>query len=129
MRQIKKLLPVSMLLALAFSACRTAPAVPDETASSAEIFQLAQTASVERSDNSAALFYYNLVLERFPEDTAGRVTAKYEIAFIHYKNKDYKNAKSGFEEVLQEYQNNPDADIPEWPGILSRKLLDKMENR
>lgn len=105
------------------ASCKTTPDQIDENLTPPEFFQYAQEAVVERTDYKTALVYYNTFIERFPEDLANVVAAEYEIAFIHYKKKEYETAKQLFTDLLTRYNGEESAGLPRWPAVLAEKLL------
>ena len=120
---------LSLGFALTIAACRTVPAPEDipDGLSQAEMFQRAQEA-VDEENWDAALVYYETFLDRFPEDHANRAAAKYEVAFIYYRQGNLTTAEELFDAVLADYENPDIADqLPEWPRILSAKLLGMIE--
>jgi tetratricopeptide (TPR) repeat protein len=94
--------------ALFFAACASAPEVTDQT-TPAEIIQRAQEAS-DRNRYGLALQYYQILLDRSADDLELVCTAEYEIAFIHYKQKKYAEARSGLDRLLARY-NSSDAEL------------------
>lgn len=115
------------LCAVLIFSCRTTPeAIPDDITPS-EIFQKAQEAVVERNDYVTALRYYELFLDRFPDDVQKAVEAEYEIAFIQYKLQDFEAAKTGFTDLLAKYDAEGFELLPQWPRILSEKVLNRIE--
>ena len=110
---------------LAFS-CATGPVTIPENLSPAELIQRAQEAS-DRNRFEISLQYYETLIERFPFDIDNIIAAEYEIAFIHYKQKNYETAKAEFTELLERY-NTPDEELlPPQFKILSLKIMDKIE--
>lgn len=107
--------------------CKSGPKDIETDLTPPEYFQRAQQAVIERTDYDTALAYYKLVLEQFPNDRQNGVIAKYEIAFIHYKEGDYDTAREGFEEILSIYEQENTGRLPPWPPVLSQKLLEKMD--
>ena len=106
--------------------CVTGPIVIPEDLTTAELIQRGQEAS-DRNRYSISLQYYEAVTERFPHDIDSVIAAEYEIAFIHYKQKRYEEAKTGFNEILKRY-NIPDEELlPPQFKILSRIVLEKIE--
>jgi tetratricopeptide (TPR) repeat protein len=94
------------LLALGFSACATVQEdIPD---SAEELVQKAQEAS-DRNRYESALRYYQVLYDRY-QDTDWMLTAEYEIAFIHYKQKKYVEAREELTSLLSRY-DNPDAEL------------------
>ena len=84
---------------------------------------------MERSDYPTALRYYRTLLERYPEDYQNVPAAEYEIAFIYYKQGNYDAAERRFRELLERYQGDQAQLYPEWPRVLSEKILGKIEEK
>lgn len=114
------------ITALVLLACQTEPPEIPENLSQPEFFQRAQDAADE-NNWEVALHYYETFLQRYPEDEANRIAAEYEIAFIHYKMEEYDTSKRLFQEILGQYEEDEDNALPEWPRILSEKLVDRID--
>lgn len=71
-----------------------------------------------------AIKTYELFMERFPEDLVGFYTARYEIAFIYFKEKKYSKAQEEFLELL-----SLPAGAPEWIPVLSSRLLEEINTK
>jgi tetratricopeptide (TPR) repeat protein len=97
---------IPILLGLA--ACTSMPYIP-ENLSPAELIQKGQEAS-DRNRYKQSLQYYEAILERYPSYIDEVCAAEYEIAFIHYKQKQYELAKSEFHALLSRYET-PDAEL------------------
>jgi outer membrane protein assembly factor BamD (BamD/ComL family) len=100
----------------------------------AKIIQQAQEAT-DRNRYNRALQYYQVLLERYPFDTENReflefsMAAEYEIAFLHYKQKKYLDAKEEFTAFLIHY-NGTDAELlPPQYKILTEKVLARIEEK
>ena len=126
------LLRIILLLAIVFLmllGCRGIPKeIPDDLHPE-EFFKLAQNAIVDWGNYRAALFYYEEFIERFPNMPGKIVEAEYEIAFIHYKRKNYEEAQARFNLILEKYQTQESIHFQEWPKILSEKILATIETR
>ncbi|MDR2618374.1 MAG: tetratricopeptide repeat protein [Treponema sp.] len=120
------------LFAVLLASCMSGPVDIGSELTAAELVQRAQEAS-DRNRYKISLQYYEAVLERFPQDMEYVCAAEYEIAFIHYKQKKYDEAREEFTSLLARYDNNPDEELlPQQFKILSRKILDtitEIENR
>ncbi|MFP4376231.1 MAG: tetratricopeptide repeat protein [Spirochaetales bacterium] len=114
-----------LLSAIVMAGCQTTPTEIEPDLSQAELIQLAQEAADAENWNTAIVYYEELV-ERYPNDRASVATARYEIAFIEYKQNDLETARAGFEQVIGMYDFESEA-LPEWPLVLSQVLLQKME--
>jgi outer membrane protein assembly factor BamD (BamD/ComL family) len=98
------------LLVCGLSACATVPQdIPQLSAE--ELVQRAQEAS-DRNRYNLALRYYQALYERNQdsEDLTWTLTAEYEIAFIHYKQKKYAQAREELTALLGRY-DDPDAEL------------------
>ena len=105
---IKKMRIFIALAVLLLSACITTLNISEDL-SPAELIQRAQEAS-DRNRYNTALQYYQALYERNRHVIDLVITAEYEIAFIHYKQKNYQQAKTELTAVL-EYYNTPDEEL------------------
>jgi outer membrane protein assembly factor BamD (BamD/ComL family) len=114
--------------ALYCAACASrGPAIPDDL-SAAELIQRAQEAS-DRNRYTAALQYYEALLERNPANIDMVCTAEYEIAFIHYKQKKYADAQVEMNALLDRYRG-PDAELlPPQFKRLANIVLDRIAEK
>jgi outer membrane protein assembly factor BamD (BamD/ComL family) len=104
---VKKILP-ALAAALFVFACAGGPDIPDGL-SPAELIQRGQEAS-DKNRHTAALRYYEALLDRYVTNIDLVCAAEYEIAFIHYKQKKYETAKAEFHALLERY-NTPDEEL------------------
>jgi outer membrane protein assembly factor BamD (BamD/ComL family) len=113
-----------------FSACASALNI-SEALSPAELIQRAQEAS-DRNRYNTAMQYYFALRDRNINNIDLIITAEYEIAFIHYKQKKYQQAREELNAVL-EYYNTPDQELlPQQFKRLSQivlKNIDEKESR
>ncbi len=93
-----------------------------------EMFQRAQEA-VDQERWELALRYYREFIRRFPDDRGAIMEAEYEIAFIAYKQGDYEVAHNRFEALLATYEADQSGTLPEWPRVLSERLLEIIAER
>jgi outer membrane protein assembly factor BamD (BamD/ComL family) len=107
------------------AACSTLPDNIPEDLSPGELVQKAQEES-DRNRYDAAALYYNAILERFPDDNAAVCGARYEIAFIHYKQKKYDIAGEEFNALLDRYDDADGELLPAKYFILSNIVLEKI---
>ena len=119
---------LSLTVALGLFACATSRVNIPEELSPAEIIQRAQEAS-DRNRYNVALQYYEALLERNRTNIDLVCTAEYEIAFIHYKQKKYDQARDAFNALLERY-NTPDEELlPQQFKILARKVLEQIDEK
>ncbi|MCL2208571.1 MAG: hypothetical protein FWC19_00750 [Treponema sp.] len=123
-----RLLITALVIILIFSACKTADVVISDDLSPAELVQRAQEAT-DRNRYNVALQYYKALHDRNRNNIDLIITAEYEIAFIHYKQKNYQQARSEFNSLL-EYYNSPDAELlPQQFKVLANIVLQRMEEK
>jgi len=117
---------LAALAVLAVSCISTGPVNIPEGLTAAELIQRGQEAS-DRNNYNVSIQYYEAILERYPYDIDNVIAAEYEIAFIHYKQKNYTQAKTELYQVLDNY-NVPDQELlPAQFKILSNIVLGKIE--
>jgi tetratricopeptide (TPR) repeat protein len=110
------------------SGCRSTPEEIPEGLSRMEMFQLAQEA-VDRERWETALLYYREFIQRFPDDQGAIMEAEYEIAFIAYKQREYDVARERFQAILETYEEDETRQLPEWPRVLSERLVGIIDER
>jgi outer membrane protein assembly factor BamD (BamD/ComL family) len=120
-------LPLIVVLAGLISGCYSGPDIKDDT-TAAEIVQRAQEAS-DRNRYKLAMQYYELILERFPDDIDMVCTAEYEIAFIHYKQRRYEIAREGFNALLERYDTPDEVLLPLQYKRLATIVLERMAEK
>jgi hypothetical protein len=98
-----------ILLICGLSACATASPQVSEDLSAEELVQRAQEAS-DRNRYATALRYYEALRGRNQSSIDWICTAEYEIAFIHYKQKKYGEAREELNALLLRYES-PDAEL------------------
>jgi outer membrane protein assembly factor BamD (BamD/ComL family) len=120
-----KVLVVSLLLCCVFVSCASGPVEIPEDMAPAKIIQRAQEAS-DVNKYKIALQYYEVLKERYGDSGEYLCTAEYEIAFIHYKQKKYPEARREFENLLARYEDVDAALLPPHFQILSEKMLARL---
>jgi outer membrane protein assembly factor BamD (BamD/ComL family) len=119
-------LPV-FIITLTFNAC-VSQVIIDDDLSPAELIQRAQEAT-DRNRYKIAMQYYQALYDRNQNNIDLVITAEYEIAFIHYKQKNYQTAKEKLNSLLN-YYNSPDAELlPQQFKILSQIVLERMDEK
>lgn len=118
------------LAGAAISACYSVGHISEDL-SPAELIQRAQEAS-DRNRYKIALQYYEALGERNQNNIELVITAKYEIAFIHYKQKKYQQSREELTALLEHY-DMPDAELlPQQFRVLATivlKTISEKENR
>jgi len=123
-----RILPLLIVIAALLGACASQPEEIPEELEPIEYFQRAQKIASEDENYALAKRYYKAFIERYPEDIQRIVEAKYEIAYLSYKQGDYELARQQFEEMLSYYEDEGSSVLPRWPQVLAEKVLDKMNS-
>jgi tRNA G37 N-methylase Trm5 len=116
------------LAALFFLSCASSRVNIPLELSPAEIIQRAQEAS-DRNRYSVALQYYQTLYERNLSNIDLVITAEYEIAFIHYKQKKYAQAREKIYAMLEYYDSADEAFLPPQYKILGHIVLNRLEEK
>ena len=100
---MKKLIIISAILTLSalFISCRTIKYIPEDK-TAAQIMQMGQNC-VGNSDYTSAEFCYETAIERYGNDPALYVEAKYELGHAYLRQRKYDKAYAIFTELLDLY--------------------------
>ncbi len=114
-------------LLLTLSGCKTVdtnftPNTPTEV-----YFQRAQQAS-DQYDYQTSLKIYTELLAKKDLDMSTRVSAMYEVAFLHFKMGDRALAKTQFQKILNMYNDPTLSNLPIWVQILSTKIIKEIDS-
>ncbi|MDZ7794405.1 MAG: hypothetical protein U5P10_12165 [Spirochaetia bacterium] len=123
-----RILPLLIVIAALLGACASQPQEIPEDLEPIEYFQRGQKIASEDENYALAKRYYKTFIERYPEDIQRIVEAKYEIAYLSYKQGDYDLSRQQFEEMLSYYDDEGSNVLPRWPQVLAEKVLDKMSS-
>ncbi|MDR2543264.1 MAG: hypothetical protein LBC80_07435 [Treponema sp.] len=117
----------ALVVVFLFSACASTVYIPDDL-SPAEIIQRAQEA-LDRNRYHVATQYYEALLERYRHSIDLVITAEYHIAFIHYKQGRYDQARTEMN-ILLGYYNSPDAELlPQHFRRLAHIVLERIDEK
>ena len=118
---------IAVLAVMLFAACQTTVKISEDL-SPAELIQRAQEAS-DRNRYNVALQYYQALHERNPTNLDLVITAEYEIAFIHYKQKKYDQAREELTAILK-YYDTPDQELlPQHFKRLAQIVLERIDEK
>jgi len=115
-------------MALCLSACATGTLNISYDLSPSELIQRAQEAS-DRNRYNYALQYYQALLERNLTNIDLVCAAEYEIAFIHYKQKKYVQARAEFNDLLARYDTPEERYLPPQFKLLALKVLERIDEK
>jgi outer membrane protein assembly factor BamD (BamD/ComL family) len=120
--------PCALGLAL-LAGCSSGPPVIPYDLSVLQFFQKAQE-EMDYDEWENALIYYRTFIERHPEDLPNVTAARYEIAYINYKQENYAEAAKGFRELLDFYDTTElPLSFPLWPRVLARRVMQTMRDK
>ena len=94
-----------MIMVFSLFSCMTVPKeseIPEE-ATAADLTQKAQEA-FDSGNYRAARVYYETILKRFAGDESAYIAAQYEIAHIHIKKHQWKDAYTILEKIIAQYE-------------------------
>ena len=117
---------VFFVVTLLFFSCATSPTNIPYDLTPMELIQRGQEAS-ERNRFSLAIQYYETLIERFPFNIDFICAAEYEIAFIHYKQRDFDLARIKFNHLLERYYAPGGEQLPPQFMILSNIVLERID--
>jgi outer membrane protein assembly factor BamD (BamD/ComL family) len=118
---------LSALITLFLCSCASTVKISDDL-SPAELIQRAQEAS-DKNRYKIALQYYQALYDRNRSNLDLVITAEYEIAFIHYKQRKFQQAREEMNAIL-EYYNTPDEELlPQHFKRLAQIVLKSIEEK
>jgi len=127
MKYLPRIIP-AFLIVFCFFACATGTLNISQDLSPSELIQRAQEAS-DKNRYNYALQYYQALLERNLTNIDLVCTAEYEIAFIHYKQKKYDQARTEFNALLERYNTPEERYLPQQFKLLSLKVLERIDEK
>jgi outer membrane protein assembly factor BamD (BamD/ComL family) len=116
------------LVALCFFSCASGGLIIPDDLTPAELIQRAQEAS-DKNRYNTALQYYQALYDRNATNIDLICAAEYEIAFIHYKQKKYAEARTEFNALLERYETPNEANLPPQFKLLANKVLERMDEK
>ncbi|MDR0495096.1 MAG: hypothetical protein LBG95_05660 [Treponema sp.] len=115
-------------MALCIISCASGGAAIPDDLTPAELIQRAQEAS-DKNRYNAALQYYQALYERNATNIDLICAAEYEIAFIHYKQKKYAQARTEFNGLLERYKAPNEENLPQQFKLLANKVLERIDEK
>jgi outer membrane protein assembly factor BamD (BamD/ComL family) len=117
----------ALAMVLLFFACASTVNISEDL-SPAELIQRAHEA-MDRNRYKVAIQYYQALYDRNMSNTDLIITAEYHIAFIHYKQGKYEQARAELNAVLA-YYNTPDEELlPQHFKRLAQIVLQSIETK
>jgi outer membrane protein assembly factor BamD (BamD/ComL family) len=126
--KIMKTLFIFLVSSLFFVSCISKPPTIPLDANAEKLIQLAQEEyDKNRYDN--AMEYYRAVIDMYPSRIDSICAAEYEIAFIHYKQKKYGEAKKELDQLLIRYEHPEAETYPIQYKILAGIVIKSIEEK
>ena len=119
---------ITLVMVFFFLACASNIANTSQELSPAELIQRAQEAS-DHNRYRTALQYYQVLLDRYYYNIELVCTAEYEIAFIHYKQKKYHDAREGLNSLLERYDSPDQELLPQQFKRLAQIVLERISEK
>jgi len=103
---------IALTGAAAFTAvsCRTVKDIPEDL-TAPQLLQRGQSC-LDNADYKSAEVYYKTTIDRYGDDTNIYIEAKYELAHLYIKRKNYDKARSALDEILELYDYAPAGSLP-----------------
>ena len=124
---MKKLF-VSIIFAIAFSAavisCNSTKDIPEDL-TAPQLLQKGQ-ACLDNSDYKNAEAYFLATIDRYGDNTNTYIEAKYELAHLYVKTRDYRKAYYALDEILEIYSFSMTGDLPAAYKKLAQIEMDKI---
>lgn len=91
-------------------ACNTLKDIPEDMTAS-QLLQQGQTC-LDNSDYKNAEAYYLATINRYGQDTNTYIEAKYELAHLYIRTRNYSKAYSALDEILELYSYAMTGELP-----------------
>lgn len=129
MRKLKSMIisAVSAAVTLLIISCTSVKDIPADL-TSAQLIQQGQNA-YSSSNYSLAEKYYETVIQRYGNNTATYIEAKYELGHLYIKTKNYQKAYQAFDEILEIYSYAAIGDLPPAYRKLAQLGMDKIPEK
>ncbi|MCL2193600.1 MAG: hypothetical protein FWB78_09425 [Treponema sp.] len=121
------LVAIALPLGLFLFSCASTQNIPYDL-SPEQLIQRAQEAS-DRNRFNLALQFYQALLDRNPHNLTWVVNAEYEIAFIHYRQRNFGVARAGLYALLERYEAPGGEFLPEKFRVLAHVVLGRIAER
>ena len=129
MKKINSLICTLVLIAAAFSftACQSVKDIPEDL-TAPQILQRGQSYA-DNADYKNAEACYLATIDRYGDDTNTYIEAKYELAHLYIKTRNYEKARSSLEEILEIYSYAHAGSLPAAYKKLAQLDMEKLPNR
>ncbi len=101
---------VFSLLAFAFVSCNSTKEIPDDL-TAPQLLQRGQ-AALDSADYKTSEKYFLKTIDEYGSDTSTYIEAKYELAHLYIKTRNYKKAYYALDEILELYDYAMTGELP-----------------
>jgi len=127
MKKIIVLLSIIALAGFVLTGCQTVKEIP-EGLTAPQLLQRGQS-YYDNADYKNAEACYLATIDRFGDNTDTYIEAKYELAHLYVKTKNYDKARAALEEILEIYDYAMAGTLPAAYKKLAQIDLEKLPNR
>lgn len=129
---MKTRLLLSCFVSFCLFSCVTVDKNFPDNASAEEMFfhaQVQQGKIKTKKDYEVVAQMFQTVTKQFPEYKTIGVECRYEIAYLLYRQKKYRDAEDAFYEILRIYERDPSEALPDWPKTLVNQMIEKIDEK
>ena len=128
---MKKIIVLLSIIALAggvlFTSCQTVKDIPEDL-TAPQLLQRGQSYA-DNADYKNAEACYLATIDRYGDNTDTYIEAKYELAHLYIKTRNYDKARSALEEILELYDYAMAGTLPAAYKKLAQLDMEKLPNR
>ena len=129
MKKISLILSIFVLAAaaLTFTSCQSVKDIPEDL-TAPQLLQRGQSYA-DNADYKNAEACYLATIDRYGDNTDTYIEAKYELAHLYIKKRNYEKARPVLEEILELYDYATVGTLPAAYKKLAQMDLEKISNR
>ena len=129
MKKISLILSIFVLVAaaLTFTSCQSVKDIPQDL-TAPQLLQRGQSYA-DNADYKNAEACYLATIDRYGDNTDTYIEAKYELAHLYIKKRNYEKARPVLEEILELYDYATVGTLPAAYKKLAQMDLEKISNR
>ena len=121
------ILTLAITASLSFTSCQTVKDIPQDL-TAPQLLQRGQS-YFDNADYKNAEACYLATIERFGDNTDTYIEAKYELAHLYVKTKNYDKARAALEEILELYDYAMAGTLPAAYKKLAQMDMEKLPSR
>ena len=118
---------ITLAAAVLFTSCQTVKDIPEDL-TAPQLLQRGQSYA-DNADYKNAEACYLATIDRYGDNTDTYIEAKYELAHLYIKTRNYDKARSALEEILELYDYAMAGTLPAAYKKLAQLDMEKLPNR